>query len=139
MGRFFRPIPRQLLPHTVTLKKVSGTDTYNKKTFSPILDITKVRVEFKKERRTATNGEHKNFDVVLVFYDKVNSITKYPITWDECPFAWDEMPMYWNGTFNDFEFVEGDVMVYRNKEYTIDKVDELWVDNKFHHYEIRCR
>jgi hypothetical protein len=68
-----RPIPRNILPHTATLKHPTGTDARGKKTYAADVALSYVRFEIAKKTALTSLGEQKN-DVGLLFFDEMNSL-----------------------------------------------------------------
>lgn len=106
-----RPIPRRSLPHTITLSKLSGVDAWNKPTYSAGELITFVRYENVKKNLLNSQGENKD-DKGVLFVDFLNSSPR-------------------------LAYSKGDKITFRDNEYTIRQVDELFGDSEeVHHYEI---
>ena len=117
MIRKVKPIARNDLPHSATLKKVTGTDSYNKKTFAADVALKFIRVEPVHNVKTVAAGEDKEMTNFLVFYDSVNSKP------------------------NDVVFDEGDQIIFKGKTLNIVLVDDQYAfdGDKVHHYEIGCK
>ena len=67
-----RPIPRRLLPHSITWFKKTGADRYGNSTYAVAETIKFVRVEFTKKNLLNSLGESKD-DKALLFVDYRNS------------------------------------------------------------------
>ena len=106
------PIPRNLLPHSGTYKRLTGLDARGKKTFASDVSVSYVRHEKAKQNALTAFGEQKN-DLLLLFYDCMNS---YPAGIVPVP---------------------GDVFVFDGQEYTVrSSTPEYTVYGMPHHYEV---
>lgn len=66
------PIPRHLLPHTATLKKVTGIDARGKPTYADDVILNYVRFETARKNALTSLGEQRN-DLGVLFFDVQNS------------------------------------------------------------------
>lgn len=106
----FRPIPRKLLPHTITYEEYTGGDGWENE-YAPPITINHVRVEPSTYLKRSANQEEilaKN----IVFIDRVNS--------------------------NPFTVLKEKGRVTSNgEEYEVHKVDTFYtIGNNVHHLEV---
>jgi hypothetical protein len=107
-----KAIPRAMLPHTATYKKLTGIDGRGNKTYATGVALAYVRFESAKKNAFTALGEQKN-DRAIMFFDCVNS---YPV-----------------GT----AFATGDVLTYSSQDYEVREViKECAFDSNPHHYEV---
>ncbi len=105
------PIPRALLPHTVTLKKPGEPDARGKVTYT---DSTLNYVRFETARKNALTalGEQRN-DLGVLFFDMQNSLPA--------------------GTV----FAVNDQVIFEGRTFTVREVTpEYTVYGNPHHYEV---
>ena len=106
-----RPIPRNLLIHTGTIKEVSSTDNWGVETTTSAVELTKVRFEpYKKLIRSKNNLELQTN--TLMFYDCTNSRPK-------------------NQTFTTDTIIS-----VNGEEKKVVAIEQLYDNNKLHHYEL---
>lgn len=110
-----KPIPRNLLIHSATLNHITGTDSFNKKTYGTGIALTFVRVEPIKKIVVGT-GELTNANTDKLFYDCTNSRPKGVI------------------------FEKEDKFIFNGKILTVREIETLYALDGItpHHYEIRC-
>ena len=105
------PIPRSLLPHSVTLKKPGAPDARGKVTYT---DSTLNFVRFETARKNALTalGEQRN-DLGVLFFDMQNSLPA--------------------GT----TFAVNDQVIFEGRTFTVREVTpEYTVYGNPHHYEV---
>jgi hypothetical protein len=106
-----RPIPKKLLPHTVTHKQGVTLDRWQKETFAYSREIKNVRVEPSSERKRSKDNTEVIQRAVL-FYDAVNSS---PV---------------------GLSFNEGDLIIFNSHDYHVLAVEWLLEEGRLHHYEV---
>lgn len=106
-----KPIRKRLLIHSATLRQKTGhTDSWQNNDYN---DISLTRVRFEPSNKLVQTPENQETQLLgILFYDSVNS-----------------RPL--NTTFNP-----DDLLVFNGRTYTITVVEELYDDEKLHHYEI---
>ena len=107
-----RPIPRRLLPHTVTLRRPSGVDQYQQQTYEDTT-LQYVRIEPANTTGLTDLGERAQ-DTAVLFVDVRNSMPSGIVI--------EQLDrVQWNG-----------------REYTVRQVDLLYADSsELHHREVR--
>ena len=106
-----RPIPRRLLPHTVSHASFIGLNGWNNPTYGTAEDVKYVRVENIKKNLLNSQGENKD-DKAMLFVDSRNSS---PV----------------------ITFAKGDKVVFGSTTYTIREIIEECGDSSdIHHLEI---
>jgi len=105
-----KPIPRNLLIHSATLKHVTGRDVYGVETFTTS-NLSYVRFEPKIKTILSDLGEGKN-DKYLMIWDSTNSLPQTAV------------------------FANLDKIVYDGVELTIREVFKASDERALHHLEI---
>lgn len=106
------PIPRSLLPHTASLKKVTGLDARGKPTYAEDVTLSYVRFETARKNALTALGEQRN-DLGLLFFDVQNSHPAETV------------------------FSVNDQIEFGERTFTIREVTpEYTVYGKPHHYEV---
>ena len=105
-----RPIPKCLLIHSATLKKPTGTDEFQNKTYNEIL-LSFVRFEpVTQTRKTKDNTEGALSGTM--YYDRVNSQPR------------------------GAQFELGDRVIFNGTDYEVRTVERLFDGRGLHHLEI---
>lgn len=106
-----RPIPRKLLPHTVTLRKKRYEDRWGRGELDCGISLKFVRMEPSKQIVRDKNNAELQLSALL-FYDCRNSTPK------------------------NAGFCIDDIIVFQGDKYMIKAVDPLYDNKKLHHYEL---
>lgn len=107
-----KPIPRTVLPHTVTLNAPGQTDIWDQETDQPMsTEIRYVRIE--SSGRLVTDSQNRQIQLAaLLFYDCVNSAPR-GISWKQ-----------------------GQKITFNGQPFTVQVVEPLYDARTLHHYEI---
>jgi len=105
-----RPIPKALLPHTVTLKKPRESDTVFADEYEEII-LHNVRVEQNEKVRTARTSETRTRGARM-YFDCANSAPA------------------------DIEFKTEQLVLFYGDVYKIEAVKAVMAADKVHHYKI---
>lgn len=106
-----RPIPKSLLPHTITLYKRNEEDRWGKVTLDKGKEIRFVRLE----PSTQVTRDKNNVEIQLaaiLFYDCKNSRP------------------------DDIVFSAEDIIVFNGIKHQIKVVEPLYAKKRLHHYEL---
>lgn len=106
-----KPIPYNLLIHSAVLKNEVQTDTWQTPTATTETELKRIRIEPSSKLVSSNQNEHVRLSALL-FFDLVNSQPK------------------------NVEFNQGQKVIFKNKEYTIETIEILPDESKEHHYEI---
>ena len=104
-----RPIPRNLLPHTISYEKLNNASRGN--VYDAAIEIKYVLIRLKTMRKQDANG----FTIVgkaVMVYD------------------------YTNSDPNNIDFVQGDRITFGSRKYTVQEGDEQPTLQGDHHREI---
>ena len=115
-----KPIPAQILKSTATVKVCTGTDRYQKQTYT---DYTVKRVHLQPTNEIRKTEANTDCTLRAILF--ADAKTSKP-------------NLDWSGLLRSAHSVGGDVRVIeRNTEYTVVGTDELRDDtDTFHHWEI---
>ena len=112
VSTLYSQIPRSILPHTASLKKLTGIDSRGNATYATAVDLNYVRLEVARKNALTSLGEQRN-DSMVLFFDVINSLPA--------------------GT----EFAINDVVTFGGRDYTVrEAVAEYTVYGTPHHYEV---
>ncbi len=106
-----RPIPKKLLPHTVSLYKKVEKDRWGKGTWNEGTIIEFVRIE----PSTKIVRDKNNAEIQLsatIFYDCKNS----------CP--------------REIDFAVDDIVIFNGEKHQVKVIEPLFDEKKLHHYEL---
>lgn len=106
-----KPIPYNLLIHSAILKTVNDTDGWQTPTATTETELKRIRIEPSSKLISSNQNEHIKLSALL-FFDLINSQPK------------------------NVEFKQGQKVIFKNKEYTIETIEVLPDESKEHHYEI---
>lgn len=116
-----KPIPARILKHSATLKKCTGTDAWNKPTYT---DYSLSRVCIQPSNRTIKSKDNTDITLSgLMFYD----------CWNSSPRNLD-IKLYKNQS----DVAGGDLLVvFGSETFTVQTVETLYDDaGLYHHTEV---
>lgn len=107
-----KPIPRAVLPHTVTLNIPGQTDTWSRETDQSMgAEIRFVRIE--PSSKLVADAQNQQIQLsALLFYDCTNSIPR------------------------GVDWKQGQQITFNNQQFTVQSVEPLYAARALHHYEI---
>jgi hypothetical protein len=106
-----KPIPRKLLIHSAVIKSVTSADRWGKETTSPDVTLKYIRIE--PSSKLVKDKQNNDLQLsALMFFDVKNSLPA--------------------GT----AFAQDQIIVFNNREYRVQLIDELYDADKLHHYEL---
>lgn len=106
-----KPIPKKLLIHTVELKTVNTSNTWQDEEETDLILLSKIRIEPCSRLITAKDNRQVSLSAVML-YDCKNSRPKNQI------------------------FSQGQKVIWHGTEHIIETIEPLYDDNKLHHYEL---